>query len=273
MTFAHVDAAAWSERLKARGVEILSPVRPTAFEEEWYDIATSDHFWLKWRLTVLLNFLRNRRVSTDMPLRVLDVGGGLGVFRAQLEAATNWTVDLAELNCMAMDRIESGRGGTFYYDILEERSSLIGAYDLVFVFDVIEHLPEPTIFLRSSLAHLKSGGALLVNVPALEWCRSAFDAAVGHIRRYDAALMKREVTGLPLSELEMRYWGLSLVPILLLRQQVLRLNHTRGEILETGFKPSNRLVSLGMELIASVETALTECPPVGSSLMVFARKR
>ena len=35
-------------------IEILSNPSTEDFSDEWYEIATENHFWLKWRLRVFL---------------------------------------------------------------------------------------------------------------------------------------------------------------------------------------------------------------------------
>ncbi|MEK7388354.1 MAG: class I SAM-dependent methyltransferase, partial [Elusimicrobiota bacterium] len=163
------------ESLSRKGVELLSPLRPSSFEEGWYDIAEPDHFWLQWRLQVLLNALEDAGLSVDAPLRALDIGGGRGVLRTQLETRSSWTVDMADLDAGALLGCVPGRGRTLYYDALDRNASLVGSYDAVFLFDVLEHIAETKGFLRAALDHVKPGGRLFINVPALASCFSPFD--------------------------------------------------------------------------------------------------
>ena len=34
-------------------LEFLSPAAPVAMADEWFEIATANHFWMKWRHEVL----------------------------------------------------------------------------------------------------------------------------------------------------------------------------------------------------------------------------
>src|SRR5205807_1658210 len=119
--------------------------------------------------------------------------------------------------------------------IHEERPEFLGVYDAVLLFDVLEHIEEPVGFIRSILRHLKTGGVLLVNVPALMSLFSEYDTVAGHYRRYDYALMRKEFQGMPIEWLDMRYWGLSMVPLLLLRKLVLAMKSGGKDIIRTGF--------------------------------------
>ncbi len=123
-------------------------------------------------------------VAPALPLRVLDVGCGTGVLRSQLEGITRWTVDGADLNLEALRAARAGRGTLHYYDVLEQREPFVDSYDLVTLCDVLEHVSDTGALLEATVRHLKPGGVLIVNVPALPALHGAFDEAVGHLRRY-----------------------------------------------------------------------------------------
>jgi hypothetical protein len=51
--------------------------------------------------------------------------------------------------------------------ILQE-ASLKGGFDMVTIWDVLEHVTSPTEFLRSAAAQLRPGGYLVLNVPRID---------------------------------------------------------------------------------------------------------
>jgi 2-polyprenyl-3-methyl-5-hydroxy-6-metoxy-1,4-benzoquinol methylase len=92
-------------------------------------------------------------MDLDAPLRVLDVGDGSGALRAQLEAATRWTMDISDTNPAVSAHCIPGRGEAWIYDVAER----IGRHDAVLLFDVIEHADAPATLLRDAAAHLQAG--------------------------------------------------------------------------------------------------------------------
>ena len=56
--------------------------------------------------------------------------------------------------------------------------------DTVIYIDVLEHIKRDEDEMRVATAHLKPGGRIIVLSPAFNWLYSAFDAAIGHYRRY-----------------------------------------------------------------------------------------
>jgi 2-polyprenyl-3-methyl-5-hydroxy-6-metoxy-1,4-benzoquinol methylase len=254
-------------------VEVLSPPEPQAFPEEWYDLSHPDHFWFEWRLRAFLRLARENGLDVDRALRLLDVGAGGGVLRDQLESCSAWTVDIADLNSAGLARARKGRGRILCYDVAKPRAELEGGYDAALLFDVIEHLDDPRPLLRGALAHLRPGGRLFVNVPAGAWLFSAYDVAAGHVRRYGTLGLRRVVEEAGGRVLDVRAWGLSLVPLLVARKVFVRKAPTHDACVRRGFEPPGRLTHALLRALGRVETAWLERPPFGTSLLLAAQKR
>jgi 2-polyprenyl-3-methyl-5-hydroxy-6-metoxy-1,4-benzoquinol methylase len=252
------------------GVEVLSAVRRQDFPDEWYDASEASHFWFRWRMAALRRALADAGAGIGEALTALDVGCGSGVLAGQLEAVTGWTVDATDLNMAALERCRPRRGRTFYYDVMEERPELAGRYDAVVLFDVIEHVPDPRGLVRSTLHHLAPGGLLLVNVPALPSLTSAYDRAAGHLRRYTTRSLAEGLAGLGLETRVLRYWGMSLVPLLAVRKVV--LGRGGAHTIERGFRPPFPAVNRMLVGLMYLETALFRGPPIGTSVMYVGAK-
>ena len=254
-------------------IEIVSERESQPFSAEWFDLARADHFWFAWRLRAALSLAADHGLPLDAELSVFDVGCGPGVLGAQLEAATAWRVDGTDLDLDALTRVPEGRGRIFLYDVLERRERFREAYDLVLLFDVLEHMDPTKPFLEAVLHHLKPGGHLLLNVPALPSLYGRYDVAAGHHRRYQRASLLAELRGLPLAPLETRYWGLSLVPLAAARKLWLGLRGSGEHTIERGFEPPGRLVHAALSRWMALETRIVRRPPLGASLLLLARKR
>ncbi len=256
-------------------VQILSEAATSTFDEsvEWYDYAGMDHFWFQWRFAALDHMLQKAGIAFDSPFRALDIGCGTGILRDQIEGETKWVVDGADLNLGALRRAKAGRGEFFYYDILEGRKQFREAYDLITLFDVIEHIENPTPFLTASLNCLKPGGFLIVNVPALQSLFSEYDVAAGHVRRYDKATLAQEWGTLAVDILDTRYWGFSMLPILALRKLRFHLSRSKESILKRGFVAPNVFIHEGLKAMMRIEVGLWKRPLLGTSVLMVVRKR
>jgi SAM-dependent methyltransferase len=252
-------------------IEYLSEVTETPFPDDWYAFADASHFWMQWRLAVTLQLCERVGVSAARPLLALDIGGGAGRFRGQLESRTSWRVDVTDLNLPALQMAEPARGRTLYYDVTQPDRPLAGSYDVCFLFDVIEHVKEPRALLAAGLSHLRPGGQLLVNVPALQSLFSAYDVAAGHLRRYSRRTLAAEVAGLSGELTAIRYWGLGMVPVLALRRLVAGRTPDANTI-RAGFEPPSRLAHQGLKALMRAELALVRDPPLGTSVMAAVRR-
>lgn len=66
-----------------------------------------------------------------------------------------------------------------------------GQFDFVFLLDVIEHVPDDREFLSNIAKNLvKSGGLIVISVPAYQSLFTAHDTWLGHFRRYNARTAK-----------------------------------------------------------------------------------
>lgn len=258
----------------SKHVEIISSIQDHSFVESYYENSDESHFWFQWRVKALFTQLSAAKIPTNEKWKVLDVGGGVGVVRKQLESMTNWDVDFTELDYKGLCASEPGRGRTIYYDIMEERDEFKGRYDAIVLFDVLEHIKETKPFLQALANHLKPNGILIVNVPALQLLYSNYDRAVGHIKRYGKDDARSEIESVGLKILDNRFWGFTLVPIALLRKLYLSLKIDKSDekLSEEGFKPPSEFVNSMFKTVMNVETKLTKTPPFGSSLLLLARK-
>lgn len=253
-------------------IEYLTEVRPIAFPDEWYEANSEEHFWFEWRARTADALIRRLGLPTDRPLNVLDIGCGTGITCRQLRRTTAWTFDGADLNEGALARCDVGGGRILYYDILEKRADLHQRYDVVILFDVIEHIEPTGPFLEAVFSHLKPGGIVLVNVPALMSLFGVYDTVAGHYRRYTQATMAKEFANLNATVLDQVYWGFSTVPLVWLRKYVLRPQTSQARAIQTGFSPPSKLVHSILWRTMAIETALIRRPPLGTSVMSAIRK-
>ncbi len=116
---------------------------------------------------------------------VLEIGVGEGAVGARLaDQFTYVGIEQDEDSCAkARSRIENF-GGTVLHGTL---STLPPAakFDLICVFEVLEHIEDDRAALCEWRTRLNEGGALLVSVPAFQRRFGPWDERAGHFRRYE----------------------------------------------------------------------------------------
>ena len=248
-------------------IEVLSPAKSVSMADEWFEIADQDHFWMRWRFDVLRRELRRLGIT---PGKTLEIGCGHGVLRHQMEEAYEIPVDGCDLNSYALEMAPEGRGRLLIYNIFDRLPVMCGAYDMILLMDVIEHLEDDLCFLQASLKHLRPGGIVAINVPAHMALYSKYDKVAGHKRRYTSERLASFFEKTGFSPLATANWGFSLVPVLALRKLVLRFVPEERTI-GVGFEAPGRLMKAGLALLKSIEMSVPLGMPVGSSIMALGR--
>jgi SAM-dependent methyltransferase len=201
----------------ARSIEYLSLPAPVNMGDWWFDIATSGHFWIRRRFEVM----RRLADSTIRTARhVAEIGCGNGLLQKDVEDYYGVPVAGFELNELALQKNVSRVSPLYCYDIHQRAPQFRSHFDLLFLFDVLEHIEDESGFLQSVKFHLVDSGTLLVNVPALEFFRSDYDRAAGHVRRYSASQLREVLERNGFKVKGSTYWGLPLVPLLLVRKAI-----------------------------------------------------
>jgi SAM-dependent methyltransferase len=100
-------------------------------------------------------------------MRVLDVGCSTGHFLAALKGRVAVRVGL-ELSKDEVNFIRTRLDFPVYNEPIETAAISEGPFDLITVFQVLEHIDDPIGFLRNVGKHLKPDGILYIEVPNLQ---------------------------------------------------------------------------------------------------------
>ena len=184
--FAIVDAAADIVECPSCTFRIVNP-RPTQAEiAHAYSAPNQYDSWIAFDAARRALWERRwSRVRGRRPAgRLLDVGAGLGTFIA-LAQQDGWQVDGTEVSESAA-RYASER---YRLDLrlgqVESMDLESGAYDVITLWHVLEHVPEPSATLARCRDLLVPGGLLIMAMPndsAAAYRVSAVRRAIGRLR-------------------------------------------------------------------------------------------
>lgn len=267
-----MSATATHEFEVVDGIVMRSPSVPVSMADDWFALVSEQHPWFEWRFKVLERLMKRAgwRAGDEVG-DCLEIGCGSAVSTRQFETLLDAPVTGCDLNVAAMKQAGDIRGELHCYDIHERHEDWRGKFGLVLLLDTLEHIDEPIAFLESVKHHMRPGGMLVINVPALPKLYSKYDEAAGHVQRYTQSSLMRELLGAQLEPLEMTYWGMTSMPLLWVRKMMLR-NAPREKIIERGFDASSSYADLTLKALMHAETGPRLPCPVGSSLAAVARK-
>lgn len=167
------------------------------YDPRYYEVlarAESRHFWFTGRLSAIEAVVAPLVKDRPDGYRVLEVGCGTGHVLAMLERVCIGG------QLVGMDLL---RDGLLYArrrvscPLVQGSSSappFSVQFDVVGLFDVVEHLADDGDFLVRSRAMLKPGGALVLTVPAHQALWSVVDERARHCRRYGESDLRALLT-------------------------------------------------------------------------------
>ena len=132
--------------------------------------------------------------------RVVDFGAGIGTFARKLRDQGY------EVECVEVDPLLAAR---LSKDGFEVKPSLEaypeGSLDLIYTFNVLEHIEDDASVLRQLWHRLAPGGQLIIYVPANRFLWTSLDDSVCHFRRYGRKELGRKLTVAGFDTFELHY--------------------------------------------------------------------
>lgn len=102
----------------------------------------------------------------DKKIKTLDIGAGLGVFPSRLKSSKFRDFYLIETDNL---NIKFLKEYLKFKKTFKRKSNLKNIkFDLITLNKVIEHVPNPTLFLKNYLKHLKKNGFIYIEVPNVD---------------------------------------------------------------------------------------------------------
>src|SRR4030043_853994 len=226
---------------------------------EWLKKAEEKHFWFqvrrKWIFDKLKKFI-------PPPAKVLEVGCGAGnvsSFLAQKGYAVTGCEFYTEAINMAWPnflKVEGDASNLPFED---------NSFDIVGIFDAIEHFQDDITPLKEAVRVTKRGGIIVLTVHARKELWSIFDEMSRHKRRYTKKMLKHVFMGVNLSPLLMEYMFMTLY---------LPMKYTRNKDWKNDPFSINPLVNTLLKGLFDVErfTPKYLSLPIGTSLIAVAQK-
>lgn len=227
------------------------------------------HFWFSARRDKICQTFE-RFISKDS--LILEIGGGTG-FIAESLTALGFSVEMADIHLNGL-RFAQKRGIKKIYQFDLFFPPFREGYDVICLFDVLEHLEDDNQAIECIKMMLKPGGKLILTVPAHQWLWSRDDVIAGHKRRYTKKRLEALFLASQLQTLHMRPFFISILPLLLLRTWIKKDSGTtlrNDECAEFSLNPIlNRIFRLMMKAEFLIDRAIP-CS-VGGSLLAIAQK-
>ena len=220
-----------------------------------------DSWWYKGRSFAIRATLARAGIAGPID-SILDFGAGFGGMYSEL-ARLGRRIDAFEPEESAR-AVVAQQGYTATYTTAED--ALSRHYNLIGLFDVIEHIEDDRTFLLSLREALVPEGFLVITVPAFQFLWSEHDVAHQHFRRYTKRSLSHLLSSTGYEIVTISYWN----TLLFLPAAVVRLLGRSGS---SALGLSGFVDALLLGIVTLESKILRFCPlPFGVSLVVIARR-
>lgn len=170
------------------------------------------HWWFTGRRTVLRALISRLKLPRDAAILELGCGTGGNLTMLAAFGRVSALESDATARAIAIEKTASRfdiRAGRCPGEIPFPR----GRFDLVCLFDVLEHIDEDVATLQTVATLLAPGGHAVITVPAHRWLWSAHDERLHHKRRYSRAELREKIRAAGLRTAELSYFNTLLFPV------------------------------------------------------------
>lgn len=151
----------------------------------------NDYWWFVARRRLVEEIVKKESLKHSSP-RIFDVGCGTGANLAAFsQYGKSFGIDMAT----SAIKFCRSRGLTnLVISKVEFLAYLSESFDIITALDVLEHIDDDIIAMKELHRVCKTGGTLLVTVPAYGFLWSEHDEALHHRRRYAAYELRNKLT-------------------------------------------------------------------------------
>jgi ubiquinone/menaquinone biosynthesis C-methylase UbiE len=237
--------------------------------------AEREHFWFKGFRQFVTPLVEQAVAGISAP-RIVDCGCGTGANLSLL--ATYGAVCGFDLTALGLRYARQygqhpvARASVAHIPLRSARFDLATSFDVLYCLQEDDERRAAAEMARI----LKPGGALIVNVAAMELLRGGHSVLAEEVRRYSRATLRRLLDAAGFDIVRLTYTNASLFPMMLAARLMQRAagkstkEETTAEITSPP-KPVNAALTALLTLEAGAVRAVDM--PFGSSLLCLARKR
>lgn len=244
--------------------------------------AEEKHFWFRARNAIIATLVRQLDLEYSLGYRFLEIGCGNGNVLRELEQVcargSVIGVDLfLEGLRFARQRVKAPLFQADIYALpFKDKFEMIG------LFDVIEHLPDDMQILSQVHQALPSGGSVLITVPAYQALWSYSDRLADHKRRYTTQSLTEKLNASGYKVTYITYFMMSIVPIVWLSRTISNAKIARSSdpaALEQALFQNeldvSPIINKGLSALLKPETRFIHARkpmPFGTSVLALAHK-
>ena len=170
------------------------------------------HWWFKGRREIISHIISELNLKQNAS--ILEIGCGTGGNLEMLSQFGSVSGLEMDSNALSLAKTHSKNRYDLRQGICPDLSPFSEqTFDLICMFDVLEHINLETETLREATKLLAKNGRIILTVPAYQWLWGMHDEFLHHKRRYNAAMLRKAADSAGLEIRKLTYFNFLLFPI------------------------------------------------------------
>ena len=225
------------------------------------------HWWFKARREIISNELKKLNLNNN--LKVLEIGCGLGGNISTLKQFGEvYAIEMDEFAVSyAKEQTPHVRQGSLPHDFPFQEK-----FDLICMFDVLEHIEEDDETLSFIKNQLEEDGILFITVPAYQWLYGSHDKLLHHKRRYTQSALIKKIEDKKYQVIKSTYFNSLLFPLVVIARVIDLFSVSKSSI---GYKTPNSLLNSIFYTIFRIEKKILNSVNFifGTSIIIVAKDK
>jgi len=226
------------------------------------------HWWFRARRDILCTIIGNLELPEKTSILEIGcgTGGNIGMLKQFGYVSAMDTDELAVAWAKKISHLKIDKGG-----LPDNFPFYPHKFDLICLFDVLEHIERDLDALKETIKWLKDEGWIIITVPAHMFLFGIHDINMHHFRRYSKEKLKQMLMGLNLEIVKLTYFNTILFPAMILARCLDYF--IKGEN-STGYNIPYLFLNQLLYRLFTMEKQIINIMdmPVGSSLIAVCKK-
>jgi 2-polyprenyl-3-methyl-5-hydroxy-6-metoxy-1,4-benzoquinol methylase len=223
--------------------------------------AEQNHFWFKSRRK-LISQVFNKFISKKN--KIIEIGAGTGNI-ARMLSNEGYDLSIGEIHPNGIEyALKNNDKNLLIYQFDIMHNPFKNHFDVVGLFDVLEHIEDDKLAINNISKMLKRGGKIILTVPAHMWLWCEEDDISNHFKRYELDNLKELLKDEGFSINYATNFFISIVPLLYLRTK----HKSSDEI------TINPIINFILSIVSNIENKILTfiSSKIGGSIIIVAEK-
>lgn len=224
--------------------------------------AENNHFWFKSRRKLILQVFNKYILKSE---KIIEIGAGTGSIARMLNHA-GFDVSIGEIHTNGIEyAINNNHKNLTIYQFDIMTNPFRKHFDVVGLFDVLEHIEDDRLAIKKIQNMLKDTGKIVITVPAHMWLWCKEDEISNHFKRYELGDLKLLLEQEGFNIKYATNFFISIVPLLYLRTKSKSSNEIK----------INPIINFMLFIVSNIENKILKflSSKIGGSILIVAEKK